>query len=226
MMTTESITHPKLVSALVKPPADIINSLTVFAIDLWHGATGVAGEAGELLETILFRTVEGVDRVNLREELGDLYFYIEQLVQRSGVKLDMATAILIAMEAPSSSDMALTHAASVAVHGSQVLDTVKKRAIYNQSLDIDLLTNQLTALVTSMLVVGYMFGLSREECLDANIAKLSKRYESLNYSDDAAQARTDKQTDSKPIPERRFFKGDQEPRKSDMADIVEASKNA
>jgi hypothetical protein len=35
--------------------------------------------------------------------------------------------------------------------------------------------------------------LSREETLAANIAKLSKRYEGLNYSDAAAQARADKE---------------------------------
>lgn len=35
-------------------------------------------------------------------------------------------------------------------------------------------------------------GLSREECIDANKAKLAKRYASLTYSDQAANERADK----------------------------------
>lgn len=80
-----TITHTQLVAALVKPPAAIIDWLTPFTADIWHGATGVAGEGGELLEAILFRKNGEYDRVNIREELGDLYFYIEQLVQRTGL---------------------------------------------------------------------------------------------------------------------------------------------
>lgn len=210
-MTT--ITHPQLVAALVKPPHDIIVSLTAFTIDLWHGATGVSGEAGELLEAILFPPADGIDRVNLREELGDLYFYIEQIVQRAGIAIDFESADEIARNAVISSDTAVTHAASIAVHGSQVLDTIKKAAIYNKGLDTELLTNQLNALVASMLTIGYQFGLARDECLNSNILKLSKRYESLSYSDSAAQARADKQTGTEDIPpQRKPFKGEEDTR--------------
>lgn len=231
-MTTHSISHPALVSALVKPPADIINTLTPFTVDLWHGATGVAGEGGELLEAILFPPEGGIDRVNLREELGDLYFYIEQIVQRTGIVLALDTAQTIADEADMRAKLALTHAASIAVHSSQVLDTIKKAAIYNKALDTELLTNQMNALVASMLSIGRMFHLTREECLSANIHKLSKRYESLSYSDKAAQERADKQTgaDATVPPARKPFKGEEDtraaPRTSDMADQVEAQKSA
>lgn len=224
-MTTIQITHPQLVAALVKPPIDIITSLSPYTADLWHGATGVAGEAGELLEAVLFPSDDGeVDRVNLREELGDLYFYIEQLVQRTGIAIDWDAVLELAMNEVISPDMLIRHAASIAVHGSQVLDTVKKAAIYNKDLDAELLRNQLHALLVSMATLGSMFSLPRQECLNANILKLSKRYQSLSYSDAAAQDRADKRDGQ--IPERKFFKGDAEPRTSDMADIAEAEKRA
>lgn len=223
-MTTHSITHPQLVSALVKPPVDIIATLTAHGVDLWHGATGVAGESGELLEAIVFPPEAGIDRVNLREEMGDLYFYIEQIVQRTGITLAFDTAQEVADGADMRAKLALTYAASIAVHGSQVLDTVKKQAIYNKDLDVELLTNQLNALVASMATLGKMFNLDRDECLRANIHKLSKRYQSLSYSDAAAQERADKRDGQ--IPDRKFFKGEAEPSTSDMADQAEATKNS
>lgn len=226
-MTTHSITHPQLVTALVKPPVDIITTLTPFGVDLWHGATGVAGEAGELLEAILFPPQTGIDRVNLREEMGDLYFYIEQITQRTGIVIAWDAAQEFADAADMRAKLALTYASQIAVHGSQVLDTVKKQAIYNKDLDSELLGNQLSALVMAMMSLGRMFQLTREECLNANIHKLSKRYQSLNYSDAAAQARADKQTGTdEVIPARKFFKGDAEPRTSDMADVVDAEKKS
>lgn len=213
-MTTHSITHPQLVTALVKPGADIVATLNAHTADLWHGATGVAGETGELLEAIVFPPETGIDRVNVREEMGDIYFYVEQIVQRTGIALAFDTALEIADAADMRAKLALTYASQVAVHGSQVLDTVKKAAIYNKALDTELLTNQLNALVAGLATLGKMFQLTREECLAANIRKLSKRYESLTYSDAAAQNRADKQTgaDDKVVPERKFFKGDAETR--------------
>lgn len=215
-MTTHSITHPQLVTALVKPAPDIIATLTPYGVDLWHGATGVAGETGELLEAILFPPATGIDRVNLREEMGDTYFYIEQIVQRAGITIAYDTAAEIADGADMRAKLALTYAGQCAVHGSQVLDTVKKQAIYNKPLDVELLTNQLNTLVAAMATLGKMFQLDRAECLSANIHKLSKRYQSLSYSDAAAQARADKQTgaDDAVIPARKPFKG--EPTEDDV----------
>lgn len=214
-MTTVSITHPQLVAALVKKPQDILLSLTLFATDLWHGATGVAGETGELLEAILFPAEGGPDRVNLREEMGDIYFYMEQIVQRSGIKLDFADLEEGARNMVPSGEGHLFFAAAIAVHGSQVLDTIKKVALYNKELDTELLTNQMRALGMSMLAFGHYFSIDRQECLNANILKLSKRYSSLSYSDQQAQDRADKvQPQEGVIPERKPFKG--EPTEDDV----------
>lgn len=213
MMTTLLISHPQLVAALVKKPQDILDTLSIYNVDLWHGATGVAGEAGELLEAILFPPAEGIDVVNLREELGDLFFYMEQIVQRTGIILDWDALHEQSRNNIISPDAAIQHAASIAVHGSQVLDTVKKAALYNKALDVELLTNQLSALAVSMLTLALMFGLSRGECLNANIIKLSKRYSSLSYSDQQAQDRADKvQPPEGVIPSRKPFKGEEDTR--------------
>lgn len=115
-----AITHHELVTALVKPGADIIAELSPEKAHTLHMAVGIAGEAGELLDAIKKHVIynKPLDRENVIEELGDLEFYMEGL--RQGV------------------------------------------------------------------------GVTREETLVANIAKLSVRYAGLNYSNAAAQARADK----------------------------------
>lgn len=142
------VTHPELVKALVKAPADIRATLDDSKVDLIHAVLGISGEAGELLDAVKKHAVynKELDRENVIEELGDLEFYMEQLRQRLGI--------------------------------------------------------------------------TRQETLDANIAKLAKRYAGLNYSDKAAQDRADK------APERKFFKGEQEPRTDDMASVVDAENSS
>lgn len=190
----ERPTHSQLVAALVKGPHLIIQSITEFTADLWHGATGIAGEGGELLEGIMNLqgnfTASDLHKVreNVVEELGDLEFYIEQLYQRSGLN----RAVAYAGDAIISPDMVLHHGASVAVFASQVLDTVKKAAIYNKPLDSALLSMQLYNLDYAMDAIRKCFGITRLETLEHNISKLLVRYEGMIYSDRAAQDRADK----------------------------------
>jgi NTP pyrophosphatase (non-canonical NTP hydrolase) len=114
------ITHPELVKALVKPGETIARELTGSDANLWHMASCIPGEAGELFDAVKKRVIyrKILDRDNVIEELGDLEFYLEGLRQELGI--------------------------------------------------------------------------TREECLQANIHKLSKRYMDLKYSNQAAQARADK----------------------------------
>lgn len=115
-----NITHPQLVAALVKPGQAIIDSLTPEKAHLWHMASCVPSEAGELFDAIKKHVIynKPLDRENVVEEIGDIAFYLEGIMQTLGI--------------------------------------------------------------------------TRDEALSANIAKLSKRYESLTYSDKSAQDRADK----------------------------------
>lgn len=113
--------HAEMVTALVKPGGELLLSLTAEKCDMWHAATGIVGEAGELIDAIKKHVIynKPLDLENVIEELGDLEFYMEQLRQRLGI--------------------------------------------------------------------------AREETLAANITKLSKRYEGMKYSDQAARERKDKE---------------------------------
>lgn len=120
-MTELEQQYSKMVNDLSKPGFDIIRGLNVRTAHFWHMATGISGEAGELL------------------------------------------------------------------------DAVKKCAVYEKSLDIEHVVEELGDLEFYMQGLRYAIGVTREQCLEANMAKLEKRYASSRYSNREAQDRADKQ---------------------------------
>lgn len=90
------IDHPDMVKRLAKDGLHILQEMTPHKAHLWHMATGISGESGELLDAVkkhvaynislLTRYKDGQTlRENLIEELGDLEFYMEGVRQAIGV---------------------------------------------------------------------------------------------------------------------------------------------
>jgi len=75
----------------------------------------------------------------------------------------------------------------------ELVDAVKKWAIYGKPLDRENAVEELGDLEFYMEGVRQDLGISREETLVANQKKLNTRYSSGRYSDEQAQARKDKQ---------------------------------
>lgn len=73
----------------------------------------------------------------------------------------------------------------------ELLDAVKKHVIYKKPLDRKNIIEELGDLEFYMEQLRQNLNITREETLNANIAKLSIRYGN-SYSDAAAQARADK----------------------------------
>ncbi len=75
--------HKEMVSELAKRAEELTKSLDARKVNLWHAATGIATEAGELLSSIKAIVVynKSIDLDNIIEELGDLEFYMEHLRQ-------------------------------------------------------------------------------------------------------------------------------------------------
>ena len=69
--------HAALITRLFKPGQEILDSLTPEKCDLWHAATGIATEAGELLDAVKKHVVynKPLDVENMKEEFGDFEFY-------------------------------------------------------------------------------------------------------------------------------------------------------
>lgn len=83
-------------------------------------------------------------------------------------------------------------AVGVAGEAGELLDAVKKAAVYNKPLDRANVVEELGDLEFYMEGLRDGAGITREETLKANITKLSKRYAAGRYSDQQAQARADK----------------------------------
>jgi NTP pyrophosphatase (non-canonical NTP hydrolase) len=83
-------------------------------------------------------------------------------------------------------------AVGIAGEAGELLDAVKKAAIYRKPIDRANVVEELGDLEFYMEGLRQGLGITREEVLAGNISKLSKRYATLTYSDSAAQQRADK----------------------------------
>lgn len=88
-------------------------------------------------------------------------------------------------------------AVGVSGESGELLDAVKKNAVYNKPLDLANVIEELGDLEFYMEGLRAQLGITREQTIEANINKLGKRYASMSYSDEAAQNRADKQGEEK-----------------------------
>jgi NTP pyrophosphatase (non-canonical NTP hydrolase) len=88
--------------------------------------------------------------------------------------------------------MALHAALGVTGEAGELGDCIKKHIIYNKLLDRKNLVEELGDLRFYMQAVMNIYNVSEMEILQHNADKLSTRYASLAYSDEAAQVRADK----------------------------------
>ena len=91
-------------------------------------------------------------------------------------------------------DAHLLHMAiGVSGEAGELLDAVKRVAIYRKEIDIENVIEELGDLEFYMEGLRQGLNITREETIKANKQKLSKRYSSLSYSDSQANARADKE---------------------------------
>jgi NTP pyrophosphatase (non-canonical NTP hydrolase) len=79
--------HSEMVKALVKPGSEVLRDLTPETANLLHLASALCGEAGELFDPIKKTAIYGkpIDFENIREELGDIEFYLEGIRSALGI---------------------------------------------------------------------------------------------------------------------------------------------
>lgn len=92
MITPEylkTMDYDTFVATLVKDPHEIRKTIDIDKCALLHATLGISGEAGEIIDTIKKHVMynQPLDRANLKEELGDLFFYFTNLCQEAGFEL-------------------------------------------------------------------------------------------------------------------------------------------
>lgn len=189
----EKTPHQQMVTALVKPGADILASLTPSKCNLIHMTWGITGEYLEILQAVGKPTEMNINFENLREEVGDMEFFCEGIMQELG--WDYSN---ILTHTPfDEKGVGLAAAFLNAVENFS--DTMKKHLMYNKPLTVEQ-TNSLKHSLSNILSANvYCMGIAnitREEALEANMQKLTKgdtaRYKTGSYSDQQAQDRADK----------------------------------
>lgn len=156
---------------------DLFKKLPTIGEEAHHATTGIAGEVGELSEAC--------SRENILEELGDLEFYVEALVQ----KLDSPLILPEGMQFSGSTfGTSIIHLHSMA---SRMLDLSKKSWIYGRPLPVEHLrieAGQFRQVLEGL--YGYL-GTTQDEVRHLNQVKLMKRYPT-GYTNEAAIERADK----------------------------------
>lgn len=86
----------------------------------------------------------------------------------------------------------LMHAAAgIAGEAGELLDAIKKVWVYGKPIDRDNVIEELGDIEWYMQALRSLLGITREETIEANLAKLARRYPN-GYTDRAAQERADK----------------------------------
>lgn len=93
---------------------------------------------------------------------------------------------------PTKADL-LHMAVGVSGEAGEILDAVKKATIYNKPLDHENMVEELGDIEFYLSRIRQIIGVTREEVLEHNYQKLSKRYSSGTYSNEQAQVRADKE---------------------------------
>lgn len=83
--------YSAFVESLKKPGGAIIASLTPEKADIWHMATLLSGETGELVDALKKWIIYGkhVDHANVVEELGDIEFALAGIRSAFGLSRDL-----------------------------------------------------------------------------------------------------------------------------------------
>jgi NTP pyrophosphatase (non-canonical NTP hydrolase) len=87
----------------------------------------------------------------------------------------------------------------IAGEAGELVDAVKKHVIYGQPLNMDNVVEELGDLEFYLQGLRQCLDIGREEILQHNINKLTKRY-GEKYSNEAAKARVDKEEDYSRLP--------------------------
>lgn len=198
-MTEEKIKHHDMVTKLAKTGEAIISELSPTTVHLWHMATGISGEVGEVGEAIIDQDkIDDVNTENMIEELGDIEFYLEGY--RQGVKLSREDLItyqsMTFSQHGQSMDGVIFDYVRLTIAASQLLDATKKAAAYNKEINYSNVVNALRDIEVYLESIRQHFGILHEETLFHNVNKLGKRYKNHEYSNKQAHDRADKTSSS------------------------------
>lgn len=180
--------YAEFVTSRTKDPSKIAQEMTPKAASLLHGAVGLCGEVGELLDAVYMGRMR--DKENIVEELGDIAFYSTMILSEINIELPPASSPYVSVSINDTE----TAVCAMSVFAASLLDLAKKLAIYGD-VTVLIKKHEFSHLLSSIrdlcLSVMIDVGVTEKFVLEENMKKLSKRYEN-GYTDNAAKERADK----------------------------------
>lgn len=152
---------------------------TVRNIRLLHGAIGLASELAEIVE---MQQKRPIDAVNLKEEIGDIYWYMGIMVAELEFNPDeifMSTALDLrrSEEESDTRDLILTASTDeLAISIGTAIDLLKKSVMYGKELNVAGLKQKLIDIDETTQYMLNLYGLTAAEARARNIEKLRARY--------------------------------------------------
>jgi len=211
------VPYTKFVETLCKPGGVLLSELTGDKAHLWHMASGLCGEAAELLLCIREyqkgQITPAAARENVIEELGDIQFYdtgisnaaefavqlsasqreaIFMAITERGLTDDSDAFRGMSTETDAGIQTLLEVAADVVVAAGMLFDIIKQYTVYNKELNREAVEVERLALRNATGAVRMLWWSSSSEIEAYNRKKLAKRYWQLVYSNEHAQERADK----------------------------------
>ena len=170
------MTHENLVKALKKPGDQILQSLTAKNISLLKIIFNEFVNYNKVFDHIKKHVIYNKDlQINIDDHIND----------------EEGEEILKTLDAEKAS---LLHMAMLIFgEAGEILDAVKKHVIDNEPLDLENVIEEIGDLKFGIEGLIQDLNLDHEDCIEANIKKLSIRYGD-SYSDESAQKRKDKET--------------------------------
>lgn len=98
----------------------------------------------------------------------------------------------ILKEMPTEKDNLAHCAMGISGEAGELLDAIKKNWAYNKPLDMENVIEELGDMEFYMEALRIQLNITRQETIDANVKKLSRRYHEGKYSDTQAVNRADK----------------------------------
>lgn len=147
-------------------------------IRLLHGAIGLASELAEMREMV---SGKELDAVNLKEEAGDMFWYMgimvdELKVNPESVFSDGLISSLGIKDPDTQKDMLSNAVDNMTKNIGNAVDLLKKAVIYGKPLDEAKLVSRLSALDHNISEALYLFGIKPSDARARNIEKLRARY--------------------------------------------------
>lgn len=147
---------------------------------LLHAAMGLCTETGELFDL--------KDAQHAIEEIGDVCWYLALAFDAIGESFEDTT--VLDMDTFASEVRGESFEVSMVIYTTEVLDLLKKSIFYGRAIDHEKLFSTL-AMIKSILwhgVANTPLGVTFDEVLDVNVAKLKKRYPE-KFTEEAANNR-------------------------------------